>query len=53
MDPGKVRGEIRKKIKVFLLNEKKRSHLNKQEQATEGKINAVFVMIVKKGMWLE
>lgn len=34
MGPGKVRVEIRKQIKFFLLNENKYADVNKQEQAT-------------------
>lgn len=34
MGSGKVRVEIRKQIKLFLLNENKYSDVNKQKQAT-------------------
>lgn len=35
MGPGNVRGEIRKQIKVFIVNEKQHSDVNKQEWAMQ------------------
>lgn len=37
MGSGNVRGKIRKQIKIFIVNEKQHSDVNKQEQAMQRK----------------
>lgn len=50
IDCEEVRGETRKQIKVFLMNEKKFSDANKWEYATlVEKKNALAVLVVKIG----
>lgn len=52
MGPGNVRGEIRKQIKVFIVNEKQHSDVNKQEGMgnAEVKIKAVSMLEVETVM---
>lgn len=54
MGPENVKGEIRKQIKIFIVNEKQHSDVNKQEWAMQKKkTEAVSVLEVKRVMWSE